>query len=589
MRLNGLSSREVERSRKEYGMNSFTQMPGASLAVRLAGIAKKPTILAGLVMLAVQAVLSGMGDAQLSVVMEMLLALAVLCGVSAAAELVAERTARKLHDEEQLRGTAKIVRDGTMTELPFDQVVVGDMILLQSGDRVPADGEIAYGRVIVDQSALGGSAEAEKLPAPERVRQYDAGDLSNRFYVCRSSVVCSGEAYMYVKAVGDKTLLGKRVLQKQFESPENLPVIGWTVLCTQRAFVGYFVALCILAAASLSALLSGRLLSAGVSALALTAAAVFLFTEGRHILTRCFVTKRLQTLLTQHLLVKDVHILSRLGKIKVLLADKTGNFTDGQFSVRAVTLADGSDVTNLSETSPALLTELCIGMGINNSAGISGVSVVGGNRTDRAMLSFLMQADVMDSLIRYHAVRFQEYDPERKYASAVVPVNGTEKVYLKGDVSVIGGMCRFYLDREGRKHPLSAPLRSSTGRTVGVAVKEQEDVIWISTVSLEDHERPEAAELANLVKTRVIVVTSGSDTDQNVRSALLPKDKVNMVKEFQEQGMPVAVLFDSVHDVEAMRAADVAIAPKNADEAAKQAADIIMTDDNLLSLKQLIP
>ena len=250
MRLNGLSSREVERSRKEYGLNEITQMPQMSFMQRFFDVLKNPFMLLGMLCFAVQAVVFLIGHLSWLVPLETLVSLIVFCTVSAVAEGKNAVSEKNAFDADKTKQSVKVVRDGNMMEIQFNQVVVGDMVLLQNGDKIAADGEIVWGKIKVDQSFLGGG-DIEKIPAPDRIKNYDSDDLNNKYYVHRGDVVTDGEAYMYVKAVGDKTLYGKRALQNNVKI-KKMPKISFGRLLTRKAFFGYALAFCILLAVLIS-------------------------------------------------------------------------------------------------------------------------------------------------------------------------------------------------------------------------------------------------------------------------------------------------------------------------------------------------
>ena len=207
MKHHGLTAREVEESRKKHGANTLTQIPPDPLWKKILEGFKDPMIMILLVALVVQVVLFFLHQAEWFEPVGILIAIMIANGVSAVSENKQEGKASALKAEEEAKETAKVLRDGKLEEIHVSEVVVGDIVFLQAGDKLPADGEIVEGEVKVDQAALNGETEeAEKRAFPEEM-EYDIKDLLNKCYAYRGTVVCGGEAYMEIKVVGDQTCL----------------------------------------------------------------------------------------------------------------------------------------------------------------------------------------------------------------------------------------------------------------------------------------------------------------------------------------------------------------------------------------------
>ena len=142
-------------------------------------------------------------------------------GVASVSESKQEGKASALKAEEESKEVAKVIRNGKLTEVHVSEVVVGDIVYLQAGDKIPADGEIIDGIVKVDQAALNGETEEATKKAVEGKANYNTKDLLNKHYAYRGAVVCGGEAYMEIKVVGDKTLFGELALEVQEDTRET--------------------------------------------------------------------------------------------------------------------------------------------------------------------------------------------------------------------------------------------------------------------------------------------------------------------------------------------------------------------------------
>lgn len=192
-----------------------------------------------LVALVVQVVLFFLGETEWFEPVAILVAIMIANGVSSVSESKQEGKASALKAEEEAKEVAKVLRDGALQEIHVSEVVVGDVVYLQAGDKIPADGIIIEGAVKVDQAALNGETEeADKIPLPEGA-QYDVKDLLNKHYAYRGTVVCGGEAYMEIKIVGDKTLFGELALEVQEETRETPLQVKLGKLAKQISTFGY--------------------------------------------------------------------------------------------------------------------------------------------------------------------------------------------------------------------------------------------------------------------------------------------------------------------------------------------------------------
>ena len=164
MDLTGLSRGKVEESRKKYGSNELTQMPTDSLIKKFMIGFKDPMIMILLAALAIQFIMFYFGLAEWFEPVGVLIAILIANGVSAISEYKQEGKASSLKADEEAKQEAKVLRDGCVQLVHVSEIVVDDIIFLQSGDRIAADGEIINGNITVDQAALNGETEeAEKI------------------------------------------------------------------------------------------------------------------------------------------------------------------------------------------------------------------------------------------------------------------------------------------------------------------------------------------------------------------------------------------------------------------------------------------
>lgn len=239
MNNKGLTSAQVEQSRREHGSNSLTQIPPDPLWKKILEGFKDPMIMILLVALVVQVVLYFLDQAEWYEPVGILVAIIIANGVASVSESRQEGQASALKAEEEAKERAKVIRDGKLEEIHVSEVVVGDIVFLQAGDKIAADGEIIEGELKVDQASLNGETEeADKMPVTG-TPDYNIKDLLNKHYAYRGTVVVGGEAYMEVKVVGDKTLFGELALEVQEDTRQTPLQVKLSKLAKQISTFGY--------------------------------------------------------------------------------------------------------------------------------------------------------------------------------------------------------------------------------------------------------------------------------------------------------------------------------------------------------------
>ena len=256
MNLQGLNKQQVEESRQKHGANTLTQIPPEPLWKKILEGFKDPMIM---ILLVIQVVLCFMGEAHWYEPVGILIAIMIANGVSAISENQQEGKASALKAEEEAKEVAKVLRDGKLMEIHVSEVVVGDLVYLQAGDKISADGEIVEGLVKVDQATLNGETKEATKTVNESGEAYNTKDLLNRCYVYRGTVVCSGEAYMEVKVVGDKTLFGELALEVQEDTRETPLQVKLAKLAKQISTFGYIGAIAIVVGVFARTLLGGNI------------------------------------------------------------------------------------------------------------------------------------------------------------------------------------------------------------------------------------------------------------------------------------------------------------------------------------------
>ena len=650
MKFNGLSAKEVEESRRKHGSNSLTQVPPEPLWKKILEGFKDPMIMILLVALVVQVVLFFLGQAEWFEPVGILVAILIANGVASVSENKQEGKASALKAEEEAKETAKVVRDGRLEEIHVSEVVVGDIVFLQAGDKIPADGEIVDGAVKVDQAALNGETEeADKLP-PAKGAAYDIKDLLNKHYAYRGTVVCGGEAYMEIKVVGDRTLFGELALEVQEETRETPLQVKLGKLAKQISTFGYIGAIAIVVGVLAKTLLSGEVPSGVYEWIrlimdAITVAVTIIVCavpEGLPMLTSILLSFQSLRMAKDNVLVRKINGLETAGSLSILFSDKTGTITEGKLSVVELATGNGKVFDALARMPAALASDVVTGIGVNNSAAASNGAVIGGNSTDRALMGFLIDAGKADGIDKSGVVRFNAFDSAKKYSSVVLSRGGKTVTYIKGAPEKIIEKCTHYIDGDGQvkelteKNTLTTYIDAQAGRSmrllaVAKAEGERDDagLTLVCVLSIRDNVRKEAVEAIREVQNagiQVVMVTGdrketavaiakeaglltskddvaltsaemAEKSDDELKAILphlrvvsraLPTDKSRLVRLAQELDLVVGMTGDGVNDSPALKKADVGFAMGSGTEVAKEAGDITILDDNFSSIEKAI-
>ena len=639
--MQGLSSKEVEVSRKQYGSNNLTQIPPDPLWKKILEGFKDPMIIILLVALVIQVILFFLGQAEWFEPVGILIAILIANGVASISENKQENKASALKEEEESKERAKVIRDGQLVEIHVSEVVVGDTVFLQAGDKIPADGIVIDGELKVDQAALNGETEeADKIACPQNA-QYNIKDLLNKYYAYRGTVVCGGEGYMEIKVVGDKTLFGELALEVQEDTRETPLQVKLGVLAQQISKFGYIGAICIIAGVLLKTLITGTLptnvydwirliMNAVTVAVTIIVCAV---PEGLPMLTSILLSFQSLKMAKDNVLVRKINGLETAGSLSILFSDKTGTITEGKLSVVELATGNVSTFKELSMIDHSLAADIIAGIGINNSSVASKGSIIGGNSTDRALMSFLVDAKATSELSREDVRNFNAFDSNKKSSSITLTRDGQSITYIKGAQERIVEKCKYYIDETGtvkelvEKNYLTTYIDTQAGRSMRLlavaktnGTNEDGELTLICVISIRDNVRKEAVNAIKEVQNagiQVVMVTiakeAGLLTDENdvaltsaemadksddelkkilprlkVVSRALPADKSRLVRIAQELDYVVGMTGDGVNDSPALKKADVGFAMGSGTEVAKEAGDITILDDNFSSIEKAI-
>lgn len=650
MRFTGLTTKQVEESRSKHGSNSLTQIPPDPLWKKILEGFKDPMIMILLVALVVQVVLFFLGQAEWFEPVGILIAILIANGVASVSESKQEGKASALKAEEEAKEMAKVIRDGKLEEIHVSEVVVGDIVYLQAGDKIPADGIIVDGELKVDQAALNGETEeADKVPFVDGA-SYDVKDLLNKYYAYRGTVVCGGEGYMEIKVVGDKTLFGELALEVQEDTRETPLQVKLSKLAKQISTFGYIGAIAIVVGILAKTLITGSIPSGIYEWIRLIMDAVTVAVtiivcavpEGLPMLTSILLSFQSLRMAKDNVLVRKINGLETAGSLSILFSDKTGTITEGKLSVVEMATGNVKVYNALSQMPTSLTLDVITGIGINNSAVASDGAIIGGNSTDRALMSFLVSSNAVNSMTKQDVKSFNAFDSNKKMSSVTITRDGKSMTYVKGAPEKIIERCTHYIDENGQvkelveKNYLTTYIDTQAGRSMrllAVAKAEGErddtDLTLVCVISIRDNVRKEAVDAIREVQNagiQVVMVTgdrketavaiakeagllkSNEDialtsaemaekTDDELKAILphlrvvsraLPTDKSRLVRIAQELDLVVGMTGDGVNDSPALKKADVGFAMGSGTEVAKEAGDITILDDNFASIEKAI-
>lgn len=552
----GLTDKEVAESKAKYGDNSMTEQASESFLDKLKGNLGDPMIKILIVALLINVVLAVLGI--VGVIKDgapewyepigIFIAIALATLVSTFSEYRNENAFQKLQ-EEASRIMCKVYRNGVITEVAINDIVTGDAILLQSGDKIPADGIIIDGDIKVDQSVLNGeSREAKKTAVPDGWTDTDENtNFDSEYKVFRGAVVCSGNAVMQVTVVGDKSVYGKIASELQTDDDRETPLkVKLGKLANGISKFGYIGGIAIAVAMLIKTLFLAdggieavlfvggefqwiALLEAVIQAVMLAVIIIVMAVpEGLPLMIAIVSAQNMGKMLKDNVLVRKVAGIETAGSLNILFSDKTGTITKGK--LEAVSFIDGAvnEYKTFGEVKGKLHDILSLSIHKNTLSIISGegkdMKVIGGNATERAILGFAAGESCKAEVVSVGNIPFNSTN---KYSAT--QVDGDYSLSLiKGAPEKILQRCSHYYDENGTKQPfymteLNKKIDELANRAIRVlAIATSEDALgeealpagnnWtlVGVVGIRDEVRPESVTAIREVKgagVQVVMIT----------------------------------------------------------------------------------
>ena len=640
----GLSKEKVEERQEKYGFNELQQIAKKSIIQRFLEQFKDFSI----IVLIIAAIVSGIvGVAQGEGITDTIIILIVVIVnaiIGVAQESKAEKSLealQKLSDH-----ASKVIRNENMEVVPSKELVPGDIVVLDTGDYIPADLRIieAVNLKTQESSLTGESVPVEKTSEIIEEQEIGIGDRKNMLF--SSSLVTYGRGKGIVVETGMTTEVGKiagmiNSTEKQ-ETPlqQKLDKLGKTL---------GIAALVICAVIFILGIVQGKeIISMFMTAVSLAVAAI---PEGLVAVSTIVLAIGVQKMVKKNAIVKRLPAVETLGSATVICSDKTGTLTQNKMTVEKIFWNDATrEASNISDDEiDEELTKLVYANMLCNDTKISSDGTLTGDPTETALVDMGFKLNFDPSIYdRMERVEEIPFDSDRKLMTTVNKVGDKYVVYTKGGIDEILKRCNSYeiggqISEElesyiNKIRQENEKMAQNALRVLGCAYKEidhiptkeemktiENDLIFIGMVGMIDPPREEAKLAVEKCKTagiKTVMITgdhkitataiakklgilenddeaitgleleqmTDEELEKNVRhysvyARVSPEHKVRIVKAWQKNGEVVAMTGDGVNDSPALKKADIGCAMGIVGtDVAKEAADVILTDDNFATV-----
>lgn len=647
---NGLNNEEVKENRKKYGSNNISGKNTNTFFNLFIETLGDPIIKILIIALAVKTIFL-FKDFDYFETIGIVIAILVASLISAISEYGSNKAFERMQ-EESSKINVRVRRNKKVIEIPIDDIVKNDVIILSSGEKIPADGILIRGKLSVDESSLNGESKEVYKELTK-----DINIISDKNKVYRGTTIYDGTAEVLITKVGMDTLYGK--MAKELTTGEDISPLKLrlTNLAKIISKIGYIAAiliaisylfskifilnnfnLSIIKAIPLNTII-GYILEAMTLAVSVLVMAV---PEGLPMMITLVLSTNSKKMLKNKVLVRKMVGIETAGSLNILFTDKTGTITNGKMEV--ISILDGSlnEYTNINELLPSYRQILIDSIIYNNDSEYDSTTnkIIGGNITDKALLSFAGQ-NKKDTIKIIDKIMFNS---QNKYSISIIEKNNKKIKLIKGAPDVLLKYTTNYIDENGKrkyldKEKLMSIIKEKTNKGIrAIAISTSQSIyptdnirrnILVGIIFIKDEIRKEARDGLNLIKSagiNTIMVTGDSketatsiakevgivsnnadiilssnelskiNDDElkkiiprlKVVSRALPEDKKRLVLLSKELGLVTGMTGDGVNDCIALKKADVSFAMGSGTEVAKEASDIVILDDNIVSISKAI-
>ena len=654
--IKGLSDAEAEKSKSEFGTNELAKKEPESLWSMFIESFKDIWILVlcgALVLKIVLAIVSfavpGLESDPIEQFVEIgsiVLAIILATGFSTISEYKNSSRSEALQ-EEYSKTYAKVIRNGKLISILTSDIVKGDTVLIQAGDKVPVDGIIFEGNVKVSQAALNGESRDESKSAAANMDDAESTDYSSSSKVFMGSVVTSGEGYMVATVIGDASELGKinKALTDENEEEERkdtsslkLEVVaaGIGKLGVSAAAIAGILSVIVEFVnrdANMEMSMVAFVLVTVAGAIMLMASIVIMAVpEGLPMMNSLVQSMNTESMYKKNILVSHKAAFSDSAYMNVLFSDKTGTITEGNLSLVEFITGEGTITDSM------LTTEFIEAITLNNLAKISEGKAIGSNNMDRALLTYALNNGYDDTKNDPGRVKeISGFDSEKKCAT--VELNDGV-VYWKGATENIIDKVTQYVLPNGEikdftakdKAAVEAKMHEQAKRTMkllSVAKIANGQTVLLAVLCLRDNVRRDAVEtveILNKAGIQVVMVTGDAEEtavaiakeagilvndsdvvltheqlesmsddelkkklpDLRVVSRAKPLDKKRLVNLSQQIENVCGMTGDGVNDAPALKQADIGFAMGDGTAVAQEAGDVVILNNSLTSIKDCV-
>ena len=644
MNTNGLTDKEVIESRKKYGSNTLSKIKSESIFELFLESLADPIIKILLIALGIKIVFL-IKDFDIFETVGILIAVFISSFVSTISEYGSEKAFIKMQEESE-KIKCKVKRNNKIIEISIDEIVVNDIVLLEQGDKIPADGIIIDGSISVDESSLSGESK-------EKQKYKIVNDIKEENKVFRGTVVTNKKGLMLVTKVGKETIYGRlneELLSSSPDSPLKLRLKSLALTISKIGYVGAFLVTfsylfskiiiannfdinLIINTLSNFHLMMNYLIYALTLAVTIIVVAV---PEGLPMMITLVLSRNMKKMLKENVFVRKLTGIETAGNINILFTDKTGTLTKGQFEITKITLGNLLEFNSKEEIQNhnnyyELLSDSII---YNSDCYYEKDSIIGGNTTDKVLFSFFRKE--LNKKIK--KIFVNQFNSKDKYSETVFDDNGKIDL-IKGAKEVIIPKCRYYYNEDGNIKKILDINKinnyidsiSKDGiRVICVARGNDNDEYFtlVGIISIKDEIREKTKEGIELIKNagiKIVMITGDnidtakrigkelniyketdyalthdeldSMTDYNIKEILpnlsiiaraLPSDKTRLIKIAQSMNLVVGMTGDGINDAPALKNSDVGFSMGSGTEIAKEASDIVILDNNLISISNAI-
>ena len=652
---NGLTSQQVSESRAKYGSNKLPERKlktpwdffKETFEDRLNQIL--------VAMMVVFAILAFAGQGSFSEPLGIFVVLLAIAVISTRTGLKSQKSAKELKDKTSVH-YCNVLRDGKIQHINTDEIVVGDVVHIEAGEAIYADGYLIEGKISVDNSVLNGESKECKKSVIPGFKYVKKNNITGDDYVDTNSLfagatVVDGEGMMVVTTVGVNTVNGKTIASmNEIEEVKTSLEIQLDDLAGAISKFGTIGAIVIAIASLISNIMIiggvdqflqlgwlpivSKILTILTTALTIVVAAV---PEGLPLIISLITSQNAKRMLDHNVLAKHTNKIPEAGNIQLLCTDKTGTLTKGVLQpVHNINL----DGVEIGVSNDLFLNNVCL----NSTAMFdSNGKIVGGNATERALLGMVSE-EVYRERSNINVTNRKSFNSAYKYSAVEVPDGTGTITYYKGAPEKLLAVAKKYVNANGdivdidhddvKKKISSFTTKAmrviATGYSMSPLGEDlPEDMVIISLVAIRDDVREEVPEAVkrmhgagvqvmmvtgDVIETAVAIaedaglITSDADismsaidfdklSDDEAKAKLpyikviaraTPQTKLRIVKLAQELGLCVGMTGDGTNDSPALKAADVGFSMGSGTDVCKEAGDIIITDDNFVSITDAV-